>query len=790
MSTAGPSHRRPRASRALVLLVVAALFAGYAGPGAPKAAAWTDGATTFKFDQPWDFPAQLPATAGAPVTLLVSAVNAAEPWGDSGRLFTDTVHFTSNDPGATLPADYGFHCLVPYTIIDCDDGSHLFTFAFVKAGTVHLTVTDVSDPSVTGSIDITVRPAAAATLQVSGLPATVTTGAATSVKATLRDVWGNVATGYRGTLRVMSSDLAAILPADHTFTGGDGGVAWLQVTFATAGSRTVTVIDTVNGLLNATTPATTVGAASHLNFELNWPDLIFAGYAVGGSFQAMTTANQIDPGYRGTVHFTSTDPLATLPADYTFTVGSGGSDAYVLNDVMFRTAGTQTLTATDVSNSNIKGSVVVNVHGGTVTAIAMTGIPTGTSAGAPLNVQVEVKDAFGNLAQDTKVVHFTSSDTAATLPADFTFHAADFGRHTFSIAVNTSGTRTVTVAVKNYPAITTTATVLVAPGPVAALSVSGLPGSIQAGTAGAITVQAVDAHGNATVDYWGTVRVTSNDPAATLPADYAFLGTDHGAKGLPVTLRTAGTRSVTVTDTVTAGITGTQSGISVLAADSTAPTVSAPSAIPRAGSALSGTSIPLTVYWSGDDNIGGSGIDHFVVERSTDGGSSWSTAVASTTAKSVPVLVPASGTVRFRVVAWDVAGNHRTGSAGILLTPRLIQQTTTAVHWYRTWTTSASTSYSGGSVRYGITAGASASYTFTGRSIAFVTTKATTRGKVKVYVNGVYKATVDLSRSPTQYRSVAWQQTFPTSASRTIKLVVVGTSGRPRVDLDAFVVVK
>ena len=36
----------------------------------------------------------------------------------------------------------------------------------------------------------------------------------------------------------------------------------------------------------------------------------------------------------------------------------------------------------------------------------------------------------------------------------------------------------------------------------------------------------------------------------------------------------------------------------------------------------------------------------------------------------------------------------------------------------------------------------------------------------------------------------AWQQTWSTSATRTIKLVVVGTSGRPRVDLDAFVVVK
>ena len=42
----------------------------------------------------------------------------------------------------------------------------------------------------------------------------------------------------------------------------------------------------------------------------------------------------------------------------------------------------------------------------------------------------------------------------------------------------------------------------------------------------------------------------------------------------------------------------------------------------------------------------------------------------------------------------------------------------------------------------------------------------------------------------TTYRAVAWQRTWSTSATRTIRLVVVGTSGRPRVDLDAFAVLR
>ena len=50
--------------------------------------------------------------------------------------------------------------------------------------------------------------------------------------------------------------------------------------------------------------------------------------------------------------------------------------------------------------------------------------------------------------------------------------------------------------------------------------------------------------------------------------------------------------------------------------------------------------------------------------------------------------------------------------------------------------------------------------------------------------------TTDLRRSPTQYRSIAWQRTWSATGSHTIRVVVAGTSGRPRVDIDAFVVIR
>jgi hypothetical protein len=86
--------------------------------------------------------------------------------------------------------------------------------------------------------------------------------------------------------------------------------------------------------------------------------------------------------------------------------------------------------------------------------------------------------------------------------------------------------------------------------------------------------------------------------------------------------------------------------------------------------------------------------------------------------------------------------------------------------------------------------GASATLTFTGRMIGLVATRSPAHGVVRIYVDGALVASVDCQELTTRHRSVVWQRSYATSATRTIKVAVVGTSGRPRVDLDAFIVVR
>lgn len=65
---------------------------------------------------------------------------------------------------------------------------------------------------------------------------------------------------------------------------------------------------------------------------------------------ALDQFNNTATGYAGTVHFTSTDGLATLPANSTLTNGVGTFSATL------RTAGNQTITATDTVTASITGT--------------------------------------------------------------------------------------------------------------------------------------------------------------------------------------------------------------------------------------------------------------------------------------------------------------------------------------------------------------------------------------------------------------------------------------------------
>ena len=151
--------------------------------------------------------------------------------------YTGTVQFTSNDPLAVLPASY--------TFLTTDNGTHVFSATLKSAGTRNLKATDTVTSSLTGTESgIVVKAAAASALKVTGFPTTDTAGTAGNVTVTAFDPYGNVATGYTGTVSITSSDSQAVLPSSYTFVAGDAGVHSFSVTLKTAGTQSITATDT------------------------------------------------------------------------------------------------------------------------------------------------------------------------------------------------------------------------------------------------------------------------------------------------------------------------------------------------------------------------------------------------------------------------------------------------------------------------------------------------------------------------------------------------------------------
>jgi hypothetical protein len=73
---------------------------------------------------------------------------------------------------------------------------------------------------------------------------------------------------------------------------------------------------------------------------------------------ALDSGDSPDQNFAGVVRFSSTDPAATLPAEYTFVPPHRGGQGF---SVILRTRGDQTITVTDAAGKLLPGSLVMTV---------------------------------------------------------------------------------------------------------------------------------------------------------------------------------------------------------------------------------------------------------------------------------------------------------------------------------------------------------------------------------------------------------------------------------------------
>jgi hypothetical protein len=231
--------------------------------------------------------------------------------------------------------------------------------------------------------------------------------------------------------------------------------------------------------------------------------------------------------------------------------------------------------------------------------------------------------------------------------------------------------------------------------------------------------------------------------------------------------------------------------ISATPTDTTPPVSTAPVASIVLHSTLGTTTVPVTVAWSATDS--GSGVASYQLQESLDGGVTW-TAVTLPTALTASVtrnLTPSATTAfRYRVRATDAAGNVGAFATAATFKLTAAQESSTAIKYVGTWPIAALTGAYGGSTASTSVAGNTATYTFTGRYIAWITEKDPTHGQAEVWLDGVKLATIDDFSSSLLPRRVMFSQAV-TPGTHTIQIRVLSTkalaSTGTRTDIDAFI---
>ena len=287
-------------------------------------------------------------TAGTPFSVTVTALDAN---GATDPAYAGTVHFATNDssPEIVLPRDS-----------QLTNGQGTFEVTLIRAGSwPTITVSDAAT-SMSTTLGLTVNGAAADHFGLSQRTGAIA-GGPFNFQVIVLDRYANQATAYRVTVHFTTSDTSSgvVLPPDSTMTCCVR--AEFRATLDEAGPQSVTVTDTVTPSITGSL-SVLIRPGPAASIRLDVPATALPGLPFDVTLVLLDGVGNVATGlavpYTGTIHFTSSDPLATLPPDYTFTQSYSATDSgtRTFSGVVLMMPGDQTITATDTVKPTIAGT--------------------------------------------------------------------------------------------------------------------------------------------------------------------------------------------------------------------------------------------------------------------------------------------------------------------------------------------------------------------------------------------------------------------------------------------------
>lgn len=466
-------------------------------------------------------------------------------------------------------------------------------------------------------------PGPATTLALSGVPTAATAGVAALVTATVSDASGKVATGYRGTVHLASTDPGAQLPADLAFTEADAGERTFAVVWRTAGAGDLTAADVSDASLTVTV-ATSVAAADAVR-------LAFADAPSGATAGAI-----LAPAVRVSV----LDAFGNLVTSGTPSVSlelQGGSPEALLSGggVNVASSGVAEFAAASVDRAGAGYRLAAEAPGllgatsapfsvvpadPDASASSVSALPGSLPAGGTASLTATVRDVFGNpIPGVTVTFQATGADSTLSQPAAVTDAA---GVAAGSLSSTAAGSKTVAAQAGSLP---------LAPQPVVTFAATHVdqarstavaaPASVVAdgATPSTITVTLLDAFGNPVPGQWATLSssrgaadalsssLETSDASGT--ASFTLQSAAAGASTLTVVVQSVATPvslSVPVTfvaGPVSASASTVVSSPSTVSADGSSPATVTVTLLDAAGNPVPGKDVALASDRGIDDTV-------------------------------------------------------------------------------------------------------------------------------------------------------------------------------------------
>jgi hypothetical protein len=371
-------------------------------------------------------------------------------------------------------------------------------------------------------------------LWMNPLPTGIVTGTPTTVTVVARDRNGNVDPSFTGTVHFTSTDPAATLPANYQFTAGDAGTRAFPITFGSAGSFTVTVVnlgnltDTHSATASVTQPADDFvdgaeAGATYMDLSPTTPGWVYE-----------TTSTLVDVGSRsfragdGTTA-TNLCEIMETPVLKLKSTGAGQLSFRGLFDL--EASGT-------TYNYDWLAVQVASEDGGftnwTTAPFSAWHTQSHDTTGCTTAVFPSTSYAIGGPTRDNKSDFATQGESMT--PASLADYAGKRIKLRFLFSqdsVIASRAAVDEIRVTNTEPY---------------FEMTALTDPATKGTSYGFTITARTRNGAANTGYTGTVAFSSSDAAAVLPGGYTFVPADNGSKSFTVTFNTAGLQSITVTD--------------------------------------------------------------------------------------------------------------------------------------------------------------------------------------------------------------------------------------------------